>query len=42
MVRVHVRQPNVKKQEKLVNFHSDRPILAEDPIKNRPINARTI
>lgn len=41
MVRVHVRQPNVKEQGKPVNFHSDRPILAENPIKNRPINART-
>ena len=41
VVRVHVRQPNVKEQGKPVNFHSDRPILAENPIKNRPINART-
>lgn len=42
VVRAHLRQPNVKEQGKLVNFHSDRPILAENPIKNRPINARTI
>lgn len=42
VIRAHLRQPNVKEQGKLVNFHSDRPILAENPIKNRPINARTI
>ena len=37
VVRVHVRQPNVKEQGELVNFHSDRPVLVENPIKNRPI-----